>query len=137
MQDINAVFIVGRLTRQADLKYTNGGTAVSKFSVAVNRSRKKGDQWEDEAHFFDCTLWGKQAEGVNKYLTKGQQVAIKGELRQDRWTDKDSGKGRSKVEIHADTLQLVGGKKSGEAGGFGNQSGDTSGPENFESDIPF
>lgn len=147
MQDVNEVVLVGRLVRDAELKYTSAGTAVSKFSIAVNRSRKKGDTWEEEAHFFDTVLWGRQAEAVVKYLTKGQQVVIKGELRLNRWTDKETGQNRSKVEINADTVQLVGGKKNadagGNSGGFGNQSGDKSykdeygGPEDFEDDIPF
>jgi single-strand DNA-binding protein len=59
MADLNNLNIIGRLTRDAELKYTANGTAVSKFSIAVNRRRKNGDQWEDEANFFDVTLWGK------------------------------------------------------------------------------
>lgn len=143
MQDINEVVIVGRLTREAELRYISSGTAVTKFPIAVNRTRKKGETWEDEGHFFDVTLWGRQAEAVTKYLTKGQQIVVKGSLRQNRWTDRDTGNNRSKVEIHADTVQLVGGKRdSNRSSQFGNQPGDTpvppdEEPENFESDIPF
>ena len=152
--DINKVFLVGRLTRDAELKYTNTGTAVSKFSLAVNRSKRSGDQWSEEANFFDLTLWGKQAEAVNQYLTKGKQVAIEGELRQNRW--EQDGQKRSKVEIHVNHLQLLGGggasSNSGSGGsnyqkssGSGNSrpTGESSQyqndapPQEFEDDIPF
>lgn len=109
MGDINKVFLVGRLVRDAEMKYTSGGMAISKFAIAVNRSVKKGDKWEDEASFLDCAMFGKRAESVNQYLVKGQQVAIEGQLIQQRW-EKD-GQNHSKIEINVDNLQLVGGKK--------------------------
>ncbi|MFP4267293.1 MAG: single-stranded DNA-binding protein [Spirochaetaceae bacterium] len=160
--DVNSVVLIGRLTRDAELKYTNNGTAVCKFSIALNRSRKSGDTWQEEAHFFDIVLWGKQGEAIQKYLGKGKQVGVQGELRQNRW--EQNGQTRSKVEIHALNVQLLGGTGgSGGAGGSGgpgsygggqgsrqtpphqegsNQSGgdysdNFSGPENFEDDIPF
>lgn len=108
MNDLNSVVLIGRLTRDSELKYTNGGTAVSKFAIACNKRRKDGDQWNDEASFFDIVLWGKSAEGLNQYLTKGKQVAIEGELNQNRWTQ--DGQNRSKVEIIARSVQLLGGK---------------------------
>jgi single-strand DNA-binding protein len=111
MIDLNLVVLIGRLTRDAELKYTTGGTAVCKFSVAVNRRRKVNDQWEDEANFFDVTLFGKQGETLNQYLLKGKQVGISGELRQERW-EKD-GQTRSRVEIVANNIQLLGGKDGG------------------------
>jgi single-strand DNA-binding protein len=151
--DINQVVLVGRLTREAELKYTGGGTAICKFSIAVNRSRKSGEGWTDEAHFFDIVLWGRQGEAISKYLSKGKQVAVAGELRQNRWTT-DDGQNRSKVEVHANNVQLLGGAKSDGAGG-GQQSGgynrksaadavwDEPAPNaggdqmDFEDDIPF
>jgi single-strand DNA-binding protein len=113
--DINHVVLVGRLTRDAELKYTANGQAVCKFSIAVNRSRKNGDQWVDEASFFDVTLWGRQGEAVNQYLVKGKQVGIDGELRQDRW--EQDGQKRSRVDIVANNLQLLGGGAGGGQGG--------------------
>ena len=83
--DINHIMIIGRLTRDADLKYTSGGFAISNFSIAVNRRRKNGDQWIEEANFFEINLYGKSAESLKPYLIKGKQVAVDGELRQDRW----------------------------------------------------
>jgi single-strand DNA-binding protein len=116
MADLNHVALIGRLTRDAELKYTANGQAVCKFSVAVNRRRKNGDQWEDEPNFFDVVLWGRQGETLNQYLIKGKQVGVDGELRQDRWTQ--DGQNRSKVEIVAANLQLLGGG-AGTGGGNG------------------
>jgi single-strand DNA-binding protein len=111
MTDINHVVLVGRLTRDSETKFTASGQAVCKFSIAVNRKRKSGDTWEDEANFFDIVLWGRQAEAVGQYLVKGKQVAIDGELRLDRW--EQDGQKRSKVEIVASNLQLLGGGQGG------------------------
>jgi single-strand DNA-binding protein len=107
--------IVGRLIRDAELKYTGGGTPVSKFSIAVNRRRKNGDTWEDEANFFDVVLWGHMAESLSQYLLKGKQIVTIGELRQERW-EKD-GQNRSRVEIAANSIQLLGGKDGGTSRG--------------------
>ena len=141
-EDINKTVIVGRLTRDAELMYTNSGTALCKMSIAVNRSIKKGDKWEDEASFFDVALWGKRGEALNVYLVKGQQVAIEGSLRQERW--EQDGNKRSRVSIDASNIQLLGGKPAET-----HSSPSTNipskeytppapgGQDRFESDIPF
>lgn len=108
MADVNHVILIGRLTRDAELKYTSGGMAVSKFAIAVNRRVKQGEQWIDEANFFDIVLWGKSGESLNQYLVKGKQVAVEGELHQNRW--EQDGQSRSKVEINAANVQLLGGE---------------------------
>ena len=105
--DLNHVTLIGRLTRDAELKYTSAGFAISTFSIAVNRRRKNGDQWMEEASFFEINLYGKSAESLKPYLTKGKQVAVDGELRQDRW--EQDGQPRSKVVIAANNVQLLGG----------------------------
>lgn len=112
MNDMNIVAINGRLTKDAELKYTSGGMAIATLSLASNRSVKKNDKWEDEANFFECTMFGKSAEAVKQYLTKGQQVSISGELRQERW-EKD-GQKNSRVTIIVNHLQLVGGNQTHE-----------------------
>jgi len=127
LSDTNIVVLVGRLTREAELKYTPSGTAYSKFSLAVNKRKKDGDQWKDEASFFDVVLWGKAAEGLNQYLVKGKQVAIQGELSQNRWTQ--DGQARSKVEISAHDIQLLGDKKG--------EARQDAQPDDFQDDIPF
>lgn len=108
MADINHVTLVGRLTRDAELKYTNSGQAVSNIGLAVNQRRRRDDQWVDEAHFFDCVVWGRTAEVLNQYLVKGKQVGIEGQLRQRRW--EQEGRTRSIVEISVSNLQLLGGR---------------------------
>jgi single-strand DNA-binding protein len=149
MADINHVVLVGRLTRDAELKYTAGGQAVCKFSIAINRRRKSGDQWVDEANFFDIVLWGKQGESLNQYLVKGKQIGIDGELRQDRW--EQDGQNRSKVEIVANNIQLLSGGPGGlsQSGTYQEHrneggterpprdSGPPSGNDGFSDDIPF
>lgn len=117
MTDINRVVLIGRLTRDAELKFTNSGVPVTKFSVAVNRSRKSGDQWEEEVSYIDIVLWGKLGESLNKYLQKGKQVAIEGEIRQNRW--EQDGQTRSKIEIYASNVQLLGGMSQGGASSRG------------------
>lgn len=104
--DMNVVALCGRLTRESDLKYSQGGTAVCRFTVAINRRKRNGDKWEDEANFFDCVYFGKAAEAVNQYLEKGRQVTIVGELHQSKW--EQDGQNRSRVEIFVNNLTLVG-----------------------------
>lgn len=114
--DINSVVMVGRLTRDAEIRYSKGGTAIVKFSLAQTHRKKSGDAWTDEPHFFDITMMGKGAESVQQYLTKGKQVAIHGELRQNRW--EQDGQARSKVEVFAFSLQLLGGGDRQQAQSF-------------------
>ncbi|MDH7483257.1 MAG: single-stranded DNA-binding protein [Spirochaetales bacterium] len=114
MSDINVVVLVGRLTRDSELKYTPSGLPICRFSLAVNRSRKQDEQWVDEPHFFDVEFYGKSAEGLARYLLKGRQVAVQGELRQDRW-EKD-GQQRSKIVVVAATVRPIGPAPAGDAG---------------------
>ena len=107
MADLSVAVLVGRLTKNAELRYANSGQAICVFSVATSSRKKKGDQWIDEASFWDVELWGKQGESLNQYLVKGKQVAIEGTMRQDRW-EKD-GVSRMKVIINAQSVQLLGG----------------------------
>lgn len=144
MTDINIVALVGRLTRDADLKYSNSGLQIMSFSIAVNSAKKGSDgKYEDEASFFDCTLFGKYAEAVHKYMVKGKQVGVKGRLHQDRWKDKQSGDPRSKVAIIAESVELLGSSKesSGGASSGGNGGQSQSSGEydqgDFPDDIPF
>ena len=102
MTDMNHVFLIGRLTKdlgadERSFGYVGNGMARANVSIAVNRSRKEGDQWTDEVNYFDITIWGKTAENLKQYLTKGKQIAVEGYLKQDRW-EKD-GKNMSKVSM--------------------------------------
>ena len=116
MTDTNTVILVGRLTRDLGMDersfgYAPNGQARANISIAVNRSRKNGDQWVDEVNYFDVTIWGKTAENLKPYLTKGKQICVEGYLKQDRW-EKD-GQKMSRVSIVANNVQLLGGKADG------------------------
>lgn len=106
MGDLSTAVLVGRLTRNAELKFTSLGSAISHFSVATSSRVKKGDQWINEASFWDVDLWGKRAESLNQYLTKGKLVAVQGDMRQDKW--EQDGQNRMKVKITASDVQLLG-----------------------------
>ena len=141
MADINQVVLVGRLTRDVELKYTNSGFAIANLSLAVNRRVKRDDTWQEEGHFFNCVLIGKRAEALAQYLVKGKQVGIQGELRQNRW--EQDGQPRSRVEIFINDIQLLGGRVSEQSvRSAGEQAGQYSSPEiptadDFDDDIPF
>ena len=135
--DLNKWIGIGRLTRDAELRFTSGGMAVCKFAIALNRLVKKGESWEDEANFVDVVLWGKQGESLNQYLTKGKQVAVDGELHQNRW--EQDGQSRSKIEINASNVQLLGGKSEGHADApppAPRAPAMASAPPDFEDDMP-
>jgi single-strand DNA-binding protein len=119
MIDLNHVTLIGRLTRDAEYKVIPSGQAVCNFSIAVNRRKKNGDDWADEANYFDIVLWGKQADSLNRYLVKGKQIAVDGELRQDRW--QQEGQNRSKVVVSANNVQLLGGGTGPGGSSFGGQ----------------
>lgn len=115
MSSFSVVVLVGNLTRDAQLKYTPSGFPICTFGIAINTRKKNGDQWVDEANFFDIELFGKTAESLNQYLTKGKMVGVEGELRQDRW--EQDGQARSKVKVLANKVQLLGGNGQGQAQG--------------------
>lgn len=104
MTDLNSLQIVGNLTRDPEIKYIANGMAVCKLSIAVNRSFKKNDTWQDEASFFDVEAWGKLAERLSG-VSKGQRVLVIGSLKQEVW-EKDGVK-QSKVKIVADSVELI------------------------------
>lgn len=107
---INKAMVSGNLTRDAELRTTNGGTTILSLSVAVNERRKNSDgSWGDYPNYIDCIMFGSRAEKLSQYLTKGTKVAIEGRLHQNRWQDRE-GKNRSKVEITIDEIELMGSK---------------------------
>jgi single-strand DNA-binding protein len=141
MADLNHVVLIGRLTRDAELKYTNSGLPICKFSLAINRRRKVDDAWTEEANFFDVTLFGRLGETLQQYMVKGKQIAVEGELRQNRW--EQDGQPRSKVEVVASNIQLLGGGgRSSTPGEKTQENNFASAPDvpestQFEDDIPF
>lgn len=114
MTDLNHVVLIGRLTRdlgsdERDFGYLPNGQARANVSIAVNRSKKQGDEWIDEVSYFEVAIFGKTAENLKPYLLKGKQICVDGHLKQDRWKDQQ-GNNRSKISIVAENVQLLGGK---------------------------
>jgi single-strand DNA-binding protein len=120
--NFNRVIIVGNLTRDPEVRYTPGGTAVSEITLATNRTwfDKNSNEKKEETTFVDVTLWGRQAEVAGEYLSKGRSILIEGYLKTDSWDDKETGKKRSKLKVVAETLQMLGGPREGGGGGGGN-----------------
>jgi single-strand DNA-binding protein len=115
MASYNRVILVGNLTRDPELRYIPSGTAVSDIGLAVNDRVKRGDQWVEEPVFVDITLWGRQAEIANEYLSKGSSVLIEGRLKLDRW-EKD-GQKHSKLKVIGERMQMLGSRGGGGGGG--------------------
>lgn len=134
MQGLNTVSIGGNLCRDAELRATASGMAVLTFSVAVNESRKNQQtgEYEDYPNYVDCTMFGRRAESVSRYLTKGTYVALTGRLHQNRWQNKD-GQNRSKLEVTVDNIHF---ESRGERdGGYVQQQ--ESSADVYDEDIPF
>ena len=100
-RDTNNLTITGRATRDAEVTYTNAGTCLAKFSLAVNG-------FKDEVSFFKCTIWGKTAENVGKYITKGKQLNLEGSIKQTKWQDRETDKTMYGFEINVAKVQLLG-----------------------------
>ena len=111
---MNKVFLIGRLTRDPELRYTGNNTAVASFTIAVNRTFTN-QQGEREADFINVVVWRKQAENIKNYLTQGSQVAIDGRI-QTRTYDGEDGKKRYITEVVADNVQFLDNKGSKEGG---------------------
>lgn len=102
---------MGNITREIELRYTPKGSAVTDLGLAVNRVRldESGNKIE-EVTFVDVTLWGRQAELANQYLSKGRGIFIEGRLHMDTWTDEQTGKQRSRLKVIGENMQFIGGK---------------------------
>lgn len=133
MSELNTVILEGHLTKNAELSFLQTGTAICKFSIANNKSKKNtAGEYESIASFFDAELWGPYAQSMAPHLTKGKHVAITGRLSQDRWT-KD-GQNYSKIKITVDELRLFPGKKENQP--QQENQPQPEGPENLD-EIPF
>lgn len=115
---INRVMISGNLTRDPELRSTAGGTSVLNFGVAVNDRRKNQQtgEWEEYANFINCVMFGKRADALAQYLTKGQKVAIEGKLSYSQW-ESQQGEKRSKVEVLVDEIEFMSSRSEGGGGG--------------------
>ena len=122
MSNLNKVMLMGRLTNDLETRYTASNTAVANFGLAINRTYSVGEgdarERREDVTFVDCEVWGRQAEVMKQYLSKGRPVFIEGRLKQDKWQDKD-GNNRSKTLVVVESFQFIDSKGGGGGGGEG------------------
>ena len=135
MNDLNRTILIGRLTRDPELRHTQNGKAVASFSLANGRSYTTNGEKKEFTSFFDCIAWDKLGEIIAQYCTKGKMVAIEGRLQQRTWEDKD-GKKRSTVEVVVENFQFLS-PKAGTAQNTPEQQPDIEGNPFDESGVPF
>ncbi|MEM8873224.1 MAG: single-stranded DNA-binding protein [Planctomycetota bacterium] len=124
MASLNKVMLIGNLTRDPEMRYTQSNMAICKLGLAVNDSWKSKDgQTQERTLFIDCTAFGKTGEIINQYMSKGRPIFIEGSLRLDQWEDKQSGQKRSKHEVIIDNFQFLGGRDDNQGGGGGGGGG--------------
>jgi single-strand DNA-binding protein len=110
---LNVVTLVGRVGGDPDVKYFESGSVKCRLTLAVNRPTRNSDQPD----WFNLELWGKQADVAANYVRKGSLIGVKGALKLDTWTDKNTGANRSSPIILVDRIQLLGSKRDSEGGG--------------------
>ncbi len=118
MANFNKVILLGNLTRDIELRHTQGGQALAKFGMAINRKYSVNGEAKESTCFVDITAWGRQAEVLSQYLKKGSQLFVEGRLDFQTWESPEGGK-RSKLEVVLENFQFVGGKAGGAGGGGG------------------
>jgi len=106
---VNKVILLGNLGKDPDFKYLQNGTAVTTFSMAINRNVKDGDGWKEQTEWVRCVAWEKQAETIGTYVKKGNQLYVGGRLQTREWTDSDNVK-RYATEIVVQEFNLIGSK---------------------------
>ncbi len=114
---LNKIFIMGRLTRDPELRHTQNGTAVASFSLAVDRDFKNKQTGEKETDFIDVVAWRGTAEFVSRYFSKGRMAVVEGRLQLRDWTDKEGNKRRS-AEVIADNIYFGDSKRDGDGGSY-------------------
>ena len=106
MRNFNVAVLEGRLVGDPELRYTQNGTALCRFSIANNNDYYKDDELQKQVNFIDVTTWAKLAEQCSEYLKKGNRIIVNGRLKQDRWQD-DNGGNRSKISIVGNQVQFL------------------------------
>jgi single-strand DNA-binding protein len=128
MASFNKVILMGNLTRDPELRVTPKGTAVCQLGLAVNSTYKdKEGNTKEEVTFVDIDVFGRQAEVIAKYMSKGRPILVEGRLKQDSWDDKKTGEKRNKMKVVLENFQFVGSR--GEGGEGAASSGGSSGAE--------
>jgi single-strand DNA-binding protein len=135
-KSVNKVILIGNLGKDPEVKYTQSGMAVAKFSLATNeRFKDKDGQWQDRTEWHNIVAFERRAEIVGEYLKKGGKVYIEGSLRTSSWDDKESGQKKYKTEIIANDLVLLGGRGEGAESSGGHARAATAG-NNFDQRTP-
>ncbi|MCG3149339.1 MAG: Single-stranded DNA-binding protein [Verrucomicrobiae bacterium] len=112
MANFNKVMLMGNLTRDPEVRYTPKGTAIATIGMAVNRTwTTESGEKKEEVTFVDVDVWGKQAETIGQYMSKGKPIFIEGRLKLDSWDDKESGQKRSKLKVVCEAFQFIGAPK--------------------------
>lgn len=125
---------MGNLTRDPDTRVTPNGVSICKFGLAVNRTfTGKDGERREETTFVDCDAFGRQAETISKYMSKGQSILVEGRLRLDTWEDRNSGEKRSRHSVVVENFQFTGGREGGSGGGGRENSGSR---PNYEENAP-
>ncbi|HVU37964.1 MAG TPA: single-stranded DNA-binding protein [Opitutales bacterium] len=118
MSSFNKVILMGNLTRDPEMRVTPGGLAICKFTVAVNRKFKmQSGEEREEVAFIDVDTFGKQAETISKFFSKGKGILVEGRLKQDKWEDKNTKEKRSKLVVVMESFGFVGGGRGDGPGG--------------------
>lgn len=133
----NRIVLVGNLTKDIELRYTQSGTAIGSCGIAVTRKFNINGEKREETCFIDITFFGKQAETANQYLGKGSKLLIEGRLKFDQWTD-NNGQNRSKHTVVVENMEMLGdGQRAGNnQGGYSNQRPQQSAPKNPQQQKP-
>ena len=117
MANFNRVLLLGNLTRNVEVRYTQGGLAIGKFGMAINRKFKQGEEDRESTCFVDLTAFGRQAEVLDQYVGKGSPLFIEGRLEYSQWEAKDGGGKRSKLEVVVENFQFIGARDGNSSGG--------------------
>lgn len=107
----NKVMLLGNLTRDIELRYTQGGTAIGNSAIAVTRKMTINNEKREETLFIDIAFYGKTAEIANQYLKRGSKLLVEGRLRFEQWTD-NNGQNRSKHVVAVETIEMLGGNEN-------------------------
>ena len=129
-RSINQGILMGRLTRDPEMRSTTTGKSIANFSLAVDRVGQ-----DDQADFFDITAWEKLGELANQYLSKGRRCLVQGRLRQDSWDDKETGKKRTRIEVVATDITFLDGPNGESGGSSAPRNADATGTNKKSNDV--
>ncbi|HEX8763953.1 MAG TPA: single-stranded DNA-binding protein [Candidatus Acidoferrum sp.] len=135
---VNKVILLGNLGKDPEVKYTQSGMAIARFSLATTeRAKDKDGNWQDKTEWHNLVAFGRTAEVAGEYLKKGRTIYIEGALRTSSWDDKESGQKKYKTEVIVNDLVMVGGQRDGgEGGGYSGSLGGARSGNNFDQRAP-